>query len=78
MQLLVPPKEVDLMGEEAMANAYNISHNVQVQCLLRKTQNLKRLNFIISSKGFLNQDFMYFRGLRWPGMPKKSKKKKKR
>ena len=25
-----------------------------------------------------SQDFMYFRGLRWPGMPKKSKKKKKR
>ena len=31
-QLLAPPKEIDLMGEEAMANAYNISHNVQVSC----------------------------------------------
>lgn len=50
LQLLAPAKEVDLMGEVAMANAYNISHNVQ--------------------------DFMYFRGLRWPRMPKKAKKKK--
>ena len=36
-QLLVPPKEIDLMGEEAMANAYNISHNVQVTYLYIST-----------------------------------------
>ena len=58
--LAVPKKEVDLLGETAMTNAYYISHNVQVSRtnavihVIYKNQNLYQPQFMVSYVSIFN------------------------